>query len=197
MGAVLRSADLGGNSPASDKEALRDLIARRSFRTGKFTLSSGKQSSLYFNMKATLMDPRGSFLAAKALLDIAAQDEPQYVGGLEMGAVPTLGAMAAISHFYGKPVQTFFIRKKPKAHGTRLALEGFAEGESLAGKRVTIIDDVTTSGQSVIKAIETARDEGGEVISAISLVDRNEGAREALASRKVPLRSVFVASDFI
>lgn len=180
-----------------ERARLVALIRERSFRTGKFTLASGRESNLYFNLKPTLMLPEGAFLAARGLLALTADADPDFAGGLELGAVPILGAMAAVSFAAGKPLPTFFVRKQPKEHGTKLAIEGLAEDQTLAGKRVVMVDDVTTTGGSTLKAIESARAEGAIVDHAVSVVDREEGAAENLAAIGVSLRSVLRAGDFV
>jgi orotate phosphoribosyltransferase len=174
---------------------LLEMIRTRSMRLGKFTLASGRESDLYLNLKPTMMDPRGARLCAEAFL---ARVPPgtDYVGGLEMGAVPVIAALAAVSDIAGRPVKTFFVRKSAKDHGTKEVVEGLATGESLAGRRLLLVDDVATTGGSVIKAIEAARAAGGVVEDALVIVDRQEGGTEALAAIGVKLASVFVGDDF-
>ena len=188
--------ETGGAFNSVERARLIALVRERSFRTGNFTLASGRQSSLYFNLKPTMMLPEGAYLMARGVLALAAPLDAQFVGGLEMGAVPILGAIAAVSHTAGAPVPTFFVRKQPKDHGTRLGVEGLADGETLSGARVVVIDDVTTSGGSTIKTIEAARADGAVVDHAISVLDREEGATENFAAIGVTLRSVLRASDF-
>jgi orotate phosphoribosyltransferase len=180
-----------------ERARLIAIIRERSFRIGKFTLASGRESNLYFNLKPTLMLPEGALLAARGLLALAGEGDADYAGGLELGAVPLLGAMAAVSFAAGKPLATFFVRKAVKGHGTKSAIEGLADSETLAGKRVVMVDDVTTTAGSTIKAIEAARGEGAIVEYAVSVVDRQEGAAENLAAIGVTLRSVLVADDFL
>jgi len=177
--------------------SLFEIIKERSFRRGRFTLASGAESDLYFNLKPTMMDPLGAFLAAKALGEVIHTENVDYVGGLEMGAVPIIGALAAISAAEGRPIRTFFVRKAPKAHGTMEAIEGLAPGESLKGKRVLVLDDVATSGGSIMKAVDAARGAEATVDVALVLVDRNEGAGERLAGEGVRLRSIFQAQRFL
>jgi orotate phosphoribosyltransferase len=174
---------------------LLEMIRARSMRLGRFTLASGRESDLYLNLKPTMMDPRGARLCAEAVL---ARVPPgtDYVGGLEMGAVPVIAALAALSDVAGKPVRTFFVRKAAKDHGTQEVVEGLASGESLAGKRVLAIDDVATTGGSVLKAIEAVRAAGAVVEDALVIVDRQEGGAEGLAAHGVRLHSVFVGDDF-
>jgi orotate phosphoribosyltransferase len=174
---------------------LLEMIRTRSMRLGKFTLASGRESDLYLNLKPTMMDPRGAHLCAKAFLD-RVPPGTDYVGGLEMGAVPVISALAAVSDIEGRPVKTFFVRKTAKDHGTKEVVEGLATGESLAGKKVLVTDDVATTGGSVIKAIEAARAAGAIVTDALVIVDRQEGGTEAMAAIGVRLASVFVGDDF-
>ena len=184
-------------SAAQDEAALLALIRTRSFRRGRFKLASGVESDLYFNLKPTMMDPRGAYLAARAFIDRILPENVDYVGGLEMGAVPIIGALAAVSHGEGRPIRTFFQRKSVKEYGAQLAIEGLGPDESLAGKRVLVLDDVATSGGSLIKTIDAARAAGAYVDAALVLVDRQEGASETLAKLGIRLLSVFKASQFM
>ena len=180
----------------SGEAELRELIRARSFRRGEFTLASGRKSDLYFNLKPTMMDPRGAHLSALAFLDRVHAERAEYVGGLEMGAVPVIAALAAVSDAAGAPVRTFFVRKQAKDHGTRDVIEGLAPGETLAGRRVLIADDVATTGGSIIKTIEAVRGAGAVADAALVLIDRQEGAAEALAEHGLRLISVFTGADF-
>lgn len=179
-----------------ERAELLEIIAARSFRRGLFKLSSGAESNLYFNLKPTMMQPRGAYLSAKAFLDVLHEEGAGFVGGLEMGAVPIIGAVAALGEGEGRPVKTFFVRKQPKAHGTRDLVEGLGPTESLSGERVVAADDVATSGASLYRAVEAARGAGGQVTAALVLVDREEGAAELLAEHGVRLRAIFRASQF-
>ena len=179
----------------SGESELLEIIRTRSIRLGKFTLASGRESDLYLNLKPTMMDPRGARLCAEAFL---ARVPPgtEYVGGIAVGAVPLVAALAAISDVHGAPVKTFFVRPTAKDHGTKEVVEGLTAGESLAGKRVLVTDDVATTGGSVIQAIEAARAAGAIVEHALVVVDRQEGGSENLAKLGVKLASVFVGDDF-
>ncbi|MCF6120319.1 MAG: orotate phosphoribosyltransferase [Mesorhizobium sp.] len=185
------------DSSQHDKDELREIVRERSFRSGRYTLSSGIESDIYFNMKPTMMMARGAQLAALEFLKIAEQVKAEYVGGLEMGAVPVIGSMAAVSSAMNKPINTIFVRKTPKSHGTRDAIEGLGPKEDLEGKVVLIVDDVATSGKSILKAIEEVRRVGGIVGDAACLVDRDEGATALLAQHGVTLHSVLHASEFV
>ena len=181
----------------SDIESrLLEVIRKRSFRRGHFKLASGAESTFYFNLKPTMMDPEGAYLSAQALLARVKAQSPDYVGGLEMGAVPVIACIAALSFADGKPVKTFFVRKQAKDHGTQDLVEGLMAGESLTGQRVMIVDDVATSGGSIVKAAEAARQAGATVDCALVIIDREEGATEALAPHGIRLLSVLKKSQF-
>ena len=182
---------------ASSRARLRDIIEKRSFGRGDITLASGRKSDFYFNLKPTMLDAEGAALLAELTLDALQGERIDYVGGLEMGAVPLAGAIAQLSFQRGKPIQAFFVRKKPKEHGARLSVEGLAPGESLKGKRVVVVEDVTTTGGSAIKAVEAVQEAGGEVVFVFTMIDREEGAAETFAAARVPFRSLFRAAEFL
>ncbi len=180
-----------------ERGELFDIVAERSFRRGLFKLSSGIESNLYFNLKPAMMHPRGAYLSARSFLDLLHREGAEFVGGLEMGAVPIIGAVAAVGEIEGRPVKTFFVRKQPKAHGTCDLIEGLGPNETLGGRRVVVADDVATSGASIWRAVEAARSAGAEVESALVLVNREEGAAEFLADHGVRLLAVFRAGQFV
>jgi orotate phosphoribosyltransferase len=180
---------------AGERDELREIIRRRSVRTGDFTLASGRKSDFYCNLKPTMMDPRGAHLAGRAFLEVAVRLGADFVGGLEMGAVPLIAGMAAISDIERRPVRTFFVRKQAKAHGTREVVEGLGADESLSGTTAVVADDVATTGGSILQAVEAARAAGATVTDALVLVDREEGAGERLAAHGVRLHSVFRAAE--
>lgn len=181
----------------SPRSRLADIIRVRSFGRGKITLASGRESDFYFNLKPTMLDPEGAALLAELTLDALKDVNADYVGGLEMGAVPIAGAIALMSWQKGKPLPAIFVRKKPKEHGARLAVEGLAKGETLQGKRVVVVEDVTTTGGSALKAVEAVREAGGEVALVLTMVDREEGAAATFAEAKLPFRSLYTASEFL
>ena len=179
-----------------DREALRTLLATRTLKRGDFLLVSGKRSRIYFNMKATMMTPQGAAQCARGLLSVLDGLGADYVAGLEMGAVPLLGGIAALSWDQGKPIGAVFVRKAAKAHGTSLMVEGLddAGGESLSGKRVVLIDDVATSGGSILKAADEIAAAGGTMTDAIVILDREQGAVATLAERGITLHTLFTAT---
>lgn len=196
--AAARSAGAGsGRDLKAARARLRDIIEKRSFGRGEITLTSGRKSNFYFNLKPTMLDAEGALLLAELVLDALGPEELDYLGGLEMGAVPVASAVAALSALRGNPLHAFFVRKRPKEHGAKLLVEGLAPGESLAGKRVAVIEDVTTTGGSALKAVETVKEAGAEVALVFTMVDRQEGAAEAFAAAGVPFRALFTAEEFL
>jgi orotate phosphoribosyltransferase len=189
--------EISAVSRTASRARLADIIRARSFGRGEITLASGRKSDFYFNLKPTMLDPEGAALLAELTFDALKDDRLDYVGGLEMGAVPLAGAIAQLSWLKNHPIAAFFVRKKPKEHGARLAVEGLAKGESLQGKRIVIVEDVTTTGGSAIKALDAVRDAGGDVVLVYTMVDREEGAVENFAQAGVPFRSLYKASEFL
>jgi orotate phosphoribosyltransferase len=180
-----------------DRDALRTLLATRTLKRGDFLLVSGKRSRIYFNMKATMMTPEGAAQCARGLLSVLEGLDADYVAGLEMGAVPLLGGIAALSWDIGRPIGAVFVRKAAKAHGTSLMVEGLDDtgGESLQGKHVVLIDDVATSGGSILKAADQIEAAGGIMKDAIVILDREQGADANLAARGITLHALFTATD--
>ena len=127
----------------SRAELLR-IIKDKSFSLGKVTLASGKVSDYYLDLKPTMFDPQGMSLLARMILDRLEAVEIEYIGGLEMGAVPLVTTVTLLSAETRRPLPGFFVRKAVKDHGTKRKIEGTSE--SIAGKRVAILDDVTTTG---------------------------------------------------
>jgi orotate phosphoribosyltransferase len=193
MAAALTSA----NEAPSDRDQLFRIIAENSFGRGRVILASGKESDFYFDMKPSMLHPKGASLMARAILERVREAGGDSIGGLEMGAVPITGAVCLHSHDMGSPVHGFFVRKKQKEHGARKRVEGLAPGQSLNGKKVVVIDDVTTSGASTMQAVEACRDEGADIVLALSIVDREDGAAELFASAGIRFEPLFKASEFL
>jgi orotate phosphoribosyltransferase len=183
--------------PAAARARLRDIIHRRSFGYGEIKLASGRVSNFYFNLKPSMLDAEGAALLAQLTVDAVVSEHIDYIGGLEMGAVPIAVAVAQLSQMLGAPIHAFFVRKQPKDHGARLSIEGLMPDESLAGKRVVIIEDVTTTGGSARKAVDSVRAAGAEIAFVLTIVDREEGATEAFAAEGLDFRALFRASEFL
>ncbi len=181
----------------NEREELRQIIRQLSYEEREVTLASGRRSNFYFDGKQTTLHPRGSVLIGRAFYDQLKHfpGPVEGVGGLTLGADPIATAVAMTSSLAGGPVPAFIIRKEPKGHGTGQWLEG--RKNLPPGARVVIVEDVLTTGGSALKAVERAREEGLQVIGIISLVDREEGGREAVEALGLPLRVIFTKSEVI
>jgi orotate phosphoribosyltransferase len=183
---------------ASARRRLIEIVRARSFSSGTETrLVSGRSTNYYFNMKPTMLDPEGAHLIATLILDALEGSRTDLVGGLEMGAVPLAVAVAVESQAKGRPIKAFFVRKQAKEHGARKLIEGLGPGESLEGKRVAILEDVTTTGGSSMKAIEAARADGAVIERVITVVDRLEGAADTFKAAGIPFQAILTSRDFL
>ena len=173
---------------------LREIISGLSIQTkGDFKLSSGRRSDIFFDMKKTMMDPEGADLLADEILDILESEDVDYIGGIEVGAIPLVSQVCVKSARRIRPIRAFFVRKQVKDHGTNKLIEGYIK----RGAKVVIFDDVTTTGSSVMKAVNAARSEDCEVLKVITVVDRLEGAAQNLADQGIKLVPLFTKDDFI
>jgi orotate phosphoribosyltransferase len=181
----------------SAKTRLIEIVKARSFSMGGETkLVSGRSTHFYFDMKPSMLHAESAHLIATLMLEALRGLAVDYIGGLEMGAVPLATAVSVLSHGRGRPIGAFFVRKQPKEHGARKLVEGLAPGETLEGKRVVILEDVTTTGGSSMKAIEAVRAEGAIIERVITVVDRLEGAAEVFKAAGVPFQALLTTTDF-
>lgn len=171
-----------------------NLINSKSFFRGEFKLASGNVSNYYLDMKPTMFDPYGSQALADLVLDRLSGTDVELVGGLEMGAVPLISTINLLSAIRGWPLPGFFVRKSVKDHGTKKLVEGQSD---IRGKKVVILDDVTTTGESAKIAVDAAVASGAEVVLVLSVVDRQEGATEFFAKHGIPFACLFTADEFL
>jgi orotate phosphoribosyltransferase len=177
--------------PDSGRQRLLELFKTRAFSFGQFTLASGKESSYYINSKKALFHSEAVALLGDALWERTRDLNIQAIGGLEVGAIPM--ATAAVLRYYeeGRELEGFFVRKQAKGHGSQELLEGVLP----AGARVAVVDDVLTTGGSVLQAITEVERVGGQVVTVICIVDRLEGARQLLAGKYL-YQPIFTIRDF-
>jgi len=176
---------------------LFELIRTRSFGRGRIMLASGRESDYYIDMRPTTMHPAGATCVGELIVDALEGLSVDFVGGLEMGAVPIATATAIASHRRGGAIGAFFVRKKPKDHGAKKLVEGLPKGETLKGKNVVVVEDVTTTGGSAMQAVAALREEGANIVLVQTIVDRLEGARESFAAEQLPFRALFTADEFL
>lgn len=175
------------------KDELLKILLAKSIKTGHFILASGKESDLYCDCRVTTLDARGANLIGEVGWELVrevilpAHPGACAIGGMTMGADPISLAIGMYSAEAEKPLGIFTVRKEAKDHGRGKRIEGNFE----PGQQVIVVDDVITTGGSTIKAIDAIEAEGGKVVAALVLVDREEGGREAIEARGVPVYPLF------
>ncbi len=187
--------------PNSENSSLRkrlfEIIFDKTFINNvPITLTSGKISNYYFNTKPTMMDAEGAYLIASLILDISEDIDADLIGGLEMGAVPLAASITAVSHLQNRPINAFFVRKQAKEHGTQNLIEGLKKDDTISGKRIIIVEDVTTTGGSALKAAQTLKEAGAEVAHIITVIDREEGAAHAFHNNSLEFTALFSGNEF-
>lgn len=181
-------------SSADTRARAFGIIRDKSFVRKKVILASGQESDHYFDMKPSMLAPEGALCLAEMILDRIGDTDVDYVGGLEMGAVPLIGPIALKSLERGKPIAGMFVRKAAKGHGTQRLIEGV---EDVTGRKIVIVEDVTTTGNSALKAISVLKDAGAEIVLVLSILDRQQGATELYKAEGLPFASLFQASEFL
>lgn len=171
---------------------LAGLLVSEAYLEGDFVLTSGKHSDHYFDCKQVTLHPEGLAVVAKLLVKKLQKEDIPAIGGLAIGADPIVGGAVSASWELDFPLRGFIVRKEPKQHGTR----NWIEGPVAKGQRVAIVDDVVTSGGSIITAINCARIEGLDPVLAIAIVDREEGGAENIEREgNIPFEPLFRYSE--
>lgn len=161
------------------KEELLKLLKGKAVIRGARTLASGKKSDFYIDGKQVTLDPQGILAVGKIILSMLAGLRVDAVGGPTMGADPIAAAVALLSSQTGHSVKAFLVRKEAKKHGMQKMIEG---PPLQKGDRVVMVEDVITTGGSVLAAVEEVEKLGAHIVKIICLVDRNEGAHQLLAN---------------
>lgn len=180
-----------------ERQRLKELLFEKSYREGTFTLTSGKTSDFYVDGKQTTLDAEGSYLCGRLLFELIRQSpEPiGAVGGMTLGADPLVTAVSLVSYIDKNPIPAFIVRKEAKGHGTGNFIEGKQNLPS--GCLVALVEDVVTTGGTLLKVIERVESEGFKVGMVATVVDRQEGGAEALAEQGYPLKAVFTRQQLI
>ncbi|GMA24348.1 orotate phosphoribosyltransferase [Luteimicrobium album] len=178
------------------REQLRDLIKELAVVHGRVTLSSGKEADYYVDLRRVTLHHRAAPLIGHVLLDQLEElgfgtAEVDAVGGLTLGADPIATALLHAAASRGQDLDAFVVRKAAKAHGMQRQIEG----PDIAGRRVVVLEDTTTTGGSPITAVEACRAAGAEVVAVATIVDRATGAGEKIEALGVPYHYLFDLAD--
>jgi orotate phosphoribosyltransferase len=173
----------------NDRDELLAAIKTKAVLHGDFVLSSGQRASTYVDLRRVLLDGRVAPLAGRVMLDLTAGLDYQAVGGLTLGADPVATAIMHAAAGRGTPVDAFVVRKREKEHGTQRRIEG----PDVAGRRVLVVEDTSTTGTSPLAAVDALREAGAEVAAVAVLVNR--GAREHVTARGLEFRAAYELAD--
>ncbi len=177
------------------KRRLARLLVEKSYREGDFTLTSGKKSDYYFDCRQTALHPEGAWLIGLMFLHLLKGRDIDGVAGMTLGADPLVTAVAVLSQQTHTPLPAIIVRKEAKGHGTKQYCEGLANFS--AGAKVALLEDVVTTGGTLVKVCERVRDAGIEVAAICCVLDRQEGGRELLAHHGFTLESIFTREELL
>ena len=173
----------------SDREQLRELIVRDAVVHGRVTLSSGREADYYVDLRRITLSGEAAPLVGRVMLDLTADWSYDAVGGLTLGADPVAAAMLHAAADRGQKLDAFVVRKEGKAHG----LQRRIEGPDVVGRRVLAVEDTSTTGGSVLTAVEALRETGADVVGVAVIVER--GAADAVRSAGLEYRAAYTLAD--
>lgn len=175
----------------TERDSLVAAIRDQGVVRGRVVLASGKEADYYVDMRRVTLDGAAAPLVGSVMRELVADWDFDAVGGLTLGADPVAVAMLHSAAADGARLDAFVVRKDAKAHGLQRRIEGTA----VAGRRVLVVEDTSTTGGSALTAVEAVREAGGEVVGVAVVVDRATGAQEALESAGLPYRYAVGLSD--
>lgn len=173
----------------SDRDDLLRVIKDNAVVHGDFMLSSGQRATWYIDLRRVLLSGQAAPLAGRVMLAATADLGYDAVGGLTLGADPVAAAMLHAAASQGRSLDAFVVRKAEKAHG----LQRRIEGPDVTGRRVLAVEDTSTTGASVLTAVEALREAGADVVGVAVLVER--GARDRVTQRGLPFRAAYDVGD--
>ena len=196
MALRVRQFRLGAMTDSADtRRQLLDLIDELAVVRGKVTLSSGKEADYYLDLRRVTLDHRSAPLVGDVILDLLEAegllDSIDAVGGLTMGADPVGTAVMHRSVLRDRPLDSFVVRKEAKKHG----MSRRVEGPDVSGRRVIAVEDTSTTGGSVLTAVEALKEAGAEVVAVAVVMDRNTGAKEKVEATGIPYLTALTTGD--
>lgn len=179
------------------RNRLKELIKKKAFIRRSppqkpFKLASGGNTWVFFDCKLVTQDPEGISIIAEVMFDLVKDYNLDGIGGIATGSIPICTAVAQLSYLKGKPIPAFWVRHKRKKHGTENIIDGGLKPRS----KIVIVDDVTTKGGSMEKAVNEVQKINCEIVELITMVDREEGARKKFEDRDFKFTAIFKKSDF-
>ena len=177
------------------KRRLARLLVEKSYREGDFVLASGRRSDYYFDCRVTALHAEGSWLIGTLFNHMLSEMDIKGVGGMTMGADPLVAATTVISHEQGRPLNGLLVRKEAKGHGTGQFVEGL--GNFNTGDRVAMLEDVVTTGGSLLKACDRIRDAGLSIVAVCAILEGEEGGREKLREAGYDLLALFTRAELV
>jgi orotate phosphoribosyltransferase len=176
---------------ATARARLLEIVKAKAIVHGKVTLSSGRQADYYVDLRRISLDGEAAPLVGVVMRDLTKDLDYDAAGGLTLGADPVATSMLHAAAAAGERCDAFVVRKEGKAHG----LQQRIEGPSVAGRRVVVVEDTTTTGDSPIAAVRAVREAGGEVVAVATIADRATGAAATIEAEGVPYRFVYSLED--
>ncbi|NED95793.1 orotate phosphoribosyltransferase [Phytoactinopolyspora alkaliphila] len=173
------------------RDELRRHIIDKAIIRGKITLSSGREADYYVDLRRITLDGAAAPLVGDVMLELADGLPFDAVGGLTLGADPVATAMVHAAYHRGRRIDAFVVRKGEKQHGLRRQIEG----PDVAGRRVLAVEDTSTTGGSVLTAVEALRAAGANVVAVAVIVDRDTGARERVEAEGLEYRAAYGLTD--
>ena len=175
----------------SDRDALLDQVRTKAVVHGRVTLSSGAEADYYVDLRRITLDAQAAPLVGRVMLELTRDWDFDAVGGLTLGADPIAVSMLHAAAARGRRLDAFVVRKEGKAHG----LQQRIEGPSVAARRVLVVEDTTTTGDSPVAALRAVREAGGEVVAVATIADRATGADAKIEAEGVAYRFVYSLED--
>jgi orotate phosphoribosyltransferase len=175
----------------ADRDTVLEQVNSKAVVRGRVTLASGREADYYVDMRRVTLDAEAAPAIGRVMLDLTADWDFDAVGGLTLGADPIAVAMMHQAAAAGRILDAFVVRKSQKVHG----LQKLIEGPDVSGRRVLAVEDTSTTGGSVLEAVEALRASGAEVVGVAVIVDRDTGARQAVEAQGLEYRAAIGISE--